>query len=121
LGPVAHAEPGDIFVIGRGSYSCGQFIGTIGKRPPGKVDEMNTREGDFVSENAEYQQWLLGFVSGFNATHAGELEQQVTRIDLAGVDLWMRNWCRQHPTKTVLEGTVAFIKEMRIDATPSQR
>ena len=85
-------------MIGRGSYSCGQFIGTIGKRPPGKVDEMNTREGDFVSENAEYQQWLLGFVSGFNNSRAYWQEEQVTGIDLAGLDLWMRNRCNQHPT-----------------------
>src|SRR3974390_422093 len=114
-GTVAHAEPGSISVTGIGQFSCGQFIATIGKRPPGKMDVMPTRKGDFVSENAEYQQWLMGFVTGFNAAHVGEQEQQV-EIDLAGTDLWMRNWCNQHPTKMVFDGAWAFIREMQTNA-----
>jgi hypothetical protein len=112
-GTVAHAQ---VFVIGVGTFSCGQFIGSIGKRSPGKVARMPTAEGDFLSENAAYQQWLLGFVSGFNATHVNEHAEQVRGIDLAGVDLWMRNWCNQHPTNTVFDGAVAFINEMQINA-----
>ena len=119
-GAVAHAEPGTLSVTGVGQFSCGQFIASIGKRPPGKMVVMPTRDGDFVSENAEYQQWLMGFVTGFNAAHLGEQEQQV-EIDLAGTDLWMRNWCKQHPTKMVFDGAWAFIHEMQTNAAASRR
>ena len=70
---------------------------------------MNTRQ---------YQEWLMGFVSAFNAWHTNE---QIDRIDPAGMDLWMRNWCNQHPTQKVFEGAVAFIDEMRANAAAGRR
>ena len=112
LGAVARAEPAT-YVAGLGQFSCSQFIATIGKIPPGKMERVHTGDSDLVSENSEYQQWLLGFVSGFNAAHPVEQEQQVRGIDIAGMDLCMRNWCNQHPTKSVFEGATAFINEMR--------
>jgi hypothetical protein len=105
----AHAESGTTFVIGAGHDSCGQFIATIGKHPPGKVQSMPTGDGNFVSENAMYQQWLMGFVSGYNA---GRVSEQVEDIDLAGMDLWMRNWCNRHPTQTVFFAAGVFVTEM---------
>jgi hypothetical protein len=72
------------------------------------MERMNTGDGYLASENAEYQQWLLGFVSGFNNSRAYWQEEQVTGIDLAGLELWMRNWCNQHPTQTVFEGAPAL-------------
>jgi hypothetical protein len=118
-GAVAHAESRSTDLMGMGAYSCDRFIAAIGKNPPGKIQAMdNTGLGRFVSENSMYQEWLLGFVSGFNATH--EQEQQVRGIDLAGMDLWMRNWCNQHPTKTIFEGASAFIDEMRTNAAAGQ-
>ena len=110
FGAVGHAQSP---MIGIGQYSCGRFIASIGKQPPGHMGTMSTRDGNFVSENAEYTQWLLGFLSGFNAAHAGEREQQVTGSDPAGMDLFMRNWCNQHPTQSVFEGALALINEMR--------
>jgi hypothetical protein len=58
----------------------------------------------------------MGFVSGFNVSHVGDLERQVTKIDPAGMDLWMRNWCNKYPTQTVFAGATAFIIEMRTNA-----
>jgi hypothetical protein len=109
-GAVAHA---DVLMLGIGNKSCGQFIAASGKRPPGIVRSIRTPDGDLLeSENAEYLQWLLAFVSGFNSAERG---QQV-RVDPAGMDLWMRKWCNQHPVKTVFEGAEAFIVEMLTNA-----
>jgi|SRR6516162_8501479 hypothetical protein len=126
-GAVAHAEQ-TTYTIGMGNLSCGKYIASIGKRPPGKMQSMTTRDGEFVSENVAYIEWLLGFVSGFNATlsafnaaHPGEEQQQIESIDAAGADLWMRNWCNQHPVKTVFEGAETFITEMRTNAAAAQR
>jgi hypothetical protein len=112
-GAVAHAA--DTAVFGVGQQSCGRLIASVGGAPPGAYKTMNTASGILVSENAQYQEWLMGFVSGFNSTHAG-LAQQVTNFDLAGMDLWMRNWCNKHPTQTVFEGAYTFIDEMRSNA-----
>jgi hypothetical protein len=121
---VAHAESkcsnpnGCTFVIGVRRYSCGKLIAAIGDVPPGKQREMNTAKGVFVDEHAEYQEWLMGFVSGYNFAYsaAGGVQQQVVEIDQAGADLWMRNWCNQHPTRTVSDAAMAFINEMLTEA-----
>jgi hypothetical protein len=120
-GTVAHAGPEITYfanVGSVGSNSCGKLIAAVGKYGfPGKKQVLdNTDYGRFVSENSEYQQWLLGFVSGFNAAHASEPDKQATGIDQAGMDLWMRNWCNKNPTKTVFDGANAFIDEMRGNA-----
>jgi hypothetical protein len=118
---VAHAEPGAVTGWGVGSKSCGRFIATIGKLPPGKYHSIDTKNETFVSENTQYQQWLMGFLTGFNTAHVGDKEQPISgRIDLAGMDLWMRNWCNQHPTESVFHGALAFIDEMRTNAAAAR-
>ena len=80
------------------------------------VDNTGHGGSHLVSVNAEYQQWLLGYVSAANATLSAlnaAHPDPFKRIDLAGMDLWMRNWCNQHPTQTVYEGANAFVDEMR--------
>jgi hypothetical protein len=66
----------------------------------------------------KYQEWVMGFVSGYNFTRTSG---QVSGIDAEGIDLWMRNWCNQHPTQFVAAGAIAFIKEMRSNAAAGQR
>ena len=113
-GAVAHAETGSTFVMGSGQDSCGKFIAAVGDASPGKYREINA--GVFVSENEAYLQWLMGFVSGVNAASVGEQEQQVSWADSAAMDLWMRNWCNQHPTQDFVQAAMAFVREMRINA-----
>jgi hypothetical protein len=65
LTAVAHAAT--VFEIGSGQDSCGKYIAALGDAPPGKYRVMNTARGVYICENKVYEQWLLGFVSGFNA------------------------------------------------------
>jgi hypothetical protein len=115
---VAHATP--VFALGAGNNSCGKLIGAIADDLPGQYRSINTATGVFFGDHVGYLQWLMGFVSGFNVAHAGDIEQQVTKIDPAGMDLWMRNWCNQHPTQTVWDGAYAFINEMLTNAARKQ-
>jgi hypothetical protein len=121
LGAVAHAETGTFTVFGMGAYSCGEFIAASGNHAPGYSQVMDSGSGRLLSENSTYLQWLAGFVTAFNEARGGELEQQINGIDLAGLDLWMRNWCNQHPTKTIFDGASAFINEMRGGSTLTER
>jgi hypothetical protein len=118
---VAHAEM--VFAMGSGQNSCGQLIAAMGKdHPLGQHREMDTGTGLFVDEYTMYQQWLMGFVSGFNATHASEAEQQQqVRTDPAAMDLWIRDWCNQHPTQGVFQAANAFITEMLTNAAADRR
>jgi hypothetical protein len=104
----AHAQEGTI-VLG-GAVSCGKFIAASTGVPPGSYKQ--TRDGQFVDDFARYQGWLMGFVSGYNDAQSDNLTQQI-KVDLAGLDLWMRNWCNKNPTKSVYEGASAFRLEMR--------
>jgi len=107
------------FHYGRGGYSCGKLIAAIGSAPPGGHSEMNTAKGIFIDEHSQYQEWLMGFVTGYNFAYSAsgdEWQKQVTEIDQAGADLWMRNWCNQHPTLTVSDGAMFFINEMLTNA-----
>jgi hypothetical protein len=122
-GSVAHAQTGGVIMMGMGTRSCGQFIATIGKHPPGTFQSLKTADGQLVTENTGYQQWLLGFVSGFNAARASDEQQQrsTATIDIAGIDLWMHNWCNKHPTKLVIDGAAALIIELRSNAAAGQQ
>src|SRR6516164_8714170 len=111
LTAAAHAQTGRTFVIGSGQDSCGKFIAALGA-PPGKYRDMNMVGGVYVSENKVYQEWLMGFVTGYNWSHSSDLEREVTKIDPAGMDLGMRNWCNQHPTDSVWDGASVFVNEM---------
>src|SRR5262245_28850325 len=107
---VAHAGSADVTGWGIGGNSCGKFIASTGSLAPGKYRDFDSENDRFVTENTQYQQWLMGFLTGFNAGISTEGKQQISRkIDLAGIDLWMRNWCNQHPTKNVFQGMNAFI------------
>ena len=54
----------------------------------------------------------MGFVSGFNIDAYDNSTPQIQGSDLAALDLWMRSWCNQNPTKSVLQAALAFRKEM---------
>ena len=116
---VAHAETGKPFIIGVGRNSCGQLIAASGKGPLGQHQEMDTEKGVFVGEYAEYLGWLEGFVSGYNAT--AERQKQVRGIEAAAMDLWMRNWCKEHPTQKVFEAATVFINEVLTNAAAGRR
>jgi hypothetical protein len=117
---VAPAEMNSTFNIGVGQFSCGKLIAAIGHAPPGSHEQMTTPNGIFIDEHTQYQEWMTGFVSGYNFAHSApgdEQKKQVRAIDQAGMDLWMRNWCNQHPTQTVFQASAAFINEMLTNAT----
>jgi hypothetical protein len=97
-------------VLGDGQLSCGEFISASEGHTPGMILNMPPVRRDqkfMVSKNSEFMQWLMGFVSGASAALGREI-----KTDGYALDLWMRNWCKQHPTKSVAEGGGAFIKEM---------
>jgi hypothetical protein len=58
-------------------------------------------------EITRFHEWMMGFVTGYNSTNESDTDLQIS-IDLAALDLWLRNYCKQNPTKTVAEAAQDF-------------
>jgi hypothetical protein len=109
---VVRAEDRGTMVMGDGIESCGKFIAASTDNKPGNYKRMDTPSGRYVNEISRYQQWFMGFVSASNSAYPDDISKQI-KVDLAGLDLWMRNWCNHHPVNTVFDGMIAFRDEMR--------
>jgi hypothetical protein len=57
--------------------------------------------------------WLNGF---FTATNMWVLnDPNGIQSDHSAIDVWIRKWCEQNPTKTLVEATWAFAWDQRKD------
>ena len=77
-----------------GGPSCGQWVKERG--PNNRASPYNLG-------------WLLGFVSGIAATAQEDVLEQT---DNKSVELWIDNYCRANPLKSVAEGADALISEL---------
>jgi hypothetical protein len=50
---------------------------------------MQTAKGQYYGELIRYHEWMMGFVSGFNAAYEDDLPSQI-RVDLASLDVLPR-------------------------------
>lgn len=73
--------------------------------------------------SAQYKTWLMGFMSGQNAQHVGyrdvikdpyfQAKDPLDQVSSAEqLFLWMDNYCRANPLKTVADGGVALFAEL---------
>jgi len=104
-----------IYAIGMGLNSCGQYLSAVHNHPPGTYTSIERpQEGEFFDEASRYQQWLGGFISGSNWKKDNSRKKDNSnnvRTDGAAIDVWMRRWCEQNPTKKVFEAAAAFVLE----------
>jgi hypothetical protein len=107
----AQAGQAGVLILGAGQRSCGQFIAAVGQTPVGSVMMVEKRDGKLYGELIRFHEWMEGFVSGHNAAYEANTDDQI-RIDLSSLDLWLRNWCNAHPTKTFAEAGQALRGEL---------
>jgi hypothetical protein len=50
-----------------------------------------------------------------NARWEGQVVTNDIKIDTAAIDVWIRKWCEQNPTKTLFEAAWAFVWDQRKD------
>ena len=85
-GVVCNATAG----VAMGKYDCGEW---------------------FVSPVAKY--WLGGYLSGLNAANIYPGKDPLSKLNSAEqMSLWMDNYCRANPLKTVGEGANALYQEL---------
>ena len=82
--------------FGVGNKRCGQY--TADARQP---------ERGFV-----YETWLSGYLTAFNAYNPGTADV-LTGTDFDGAVVWIKDYCREHPTVVVHAAAVKLIEFMR--------
>jgi hypothetical protein len=83
---------GPVIVLGEGTISCGQWL-----------EYRKTK----VITGAESAAWVRGLITGMNA--ADPQNHAVGHgSDPAGNNLWINNFCKQHPIERLYEASVAL-------------
>jgi hypothetical protein len=74
--------------------------------------------GEWINQaNNPKKGWLLGYMSGLNTLH--DIEELKPKSPLGNINsanqifLWMDNYCKTNPLKTVGDGGWALFKELR--------
>jgi hypothetical protein len=103
-----------VYVSGLGNDSCGKYLAAVHGHPPGAGKVINPpRGGQFSDDHHLYMAWLGGF---FSATNQWVLNApNGIQIDNAAIDVWIRKWCEQNPTKSLFEAASAFVWDQRKD------
>jgi hypothetical protein len=63
--------------------------------------------------------WLLGFVSGYNASHPTD-KDLLGAIDSGTVILWMDRFCKNNPGSSLYDGSKKLLEEL-LKITPSPK
>ena len=99
------------FTTGLGNSSCGKYLAAVHGHPPGKTTVADLPQGQFHDDHRRYADWLGGFLTATNWLVIDGRNQ--LHIDNAAIDVWIRKWCEQNPTKSLVEAAVAFVADQR--------
>ena len=97
----AQAEQVDIFVLGSGTNSCGQFLQAADSER--KARPRYAEPGAMVTlDYVAFESWATGFLSGVNWEKAQERSKDAmagssSSDHFVGAMVWIENYCRQHP------------------------
>ena len=96
------------YALGVGTDSCGAYLSHIVDIPGRSISRTSSDDGrDYYSKSTVYLEWLLGFVTGRNATPVAVRDQ--VQIDAAAADLYVRDWCSRNPSSNVFTAIHHFL------------
>ena len=99
------------YIYSLGQNSCGKYLAAVHGHAPGKGIFLDRPDGQYYDDHFLYAEWLSGFLSAANWLVINESNQ--LQIDNAAIDVWIRKWCEQNPTKSLGEAAVAFVWDQR--------
>jgi hypothetical protein len=103
-----YAQLSDAYINGVGyDTSCGHYIAEAHNLPPGYRGEKR-----FVDDHTRHLDWLQGFITGVTVWALKDVSVPI-KTDPAALDLWIRKWCKQNPTKNVFDAAWAFVWDQR--------
>ena len=93
---LAQAENRFPIVIGPGASSCGTWTSTIG-----------------IPTHLQYQGWVLGYVSAYNA-YALNIDTDVSRAtDARGILGWIDGYCVAHPLNQISTAAIMLVEDLQ--------
>jgi hypothetical protein len=96
----------DIYMFGVGGDSCVSFVANVMISPGKPVDRFALDDRQAL-QSTIYREWLLGFISGHNAT-LNDPTQRV-QVDPDAVDRYVRWWCGQNRTSNISMAVQRFL------------
>jgi hypothetical protein len=114
LSYASYAQSQSFYVHNWGNHSCGKYLAAVHGNPPGAGRAFNNpQRGHFYDDHHLYMAWLGGF---FTATNMWVLnDDNGIRGDNAAIDVWIRKWCEQNPTKPLFHAAEEFLRDQRKD------
>jgi hypothetical protein len=110
----SYAQAPSIYYYDPATHSCGKYLAAVHGHPPGAGNTINhPRGGQFSDDHHGYMAWLGGF---FTATNQWVLNgPSGIQSDHAAIDVWIRKWCEQNPTKRLIDAASEFVWDQRKD------
>jgi hypothetical protein len=96
----------EIYTFGVGGDSCVSYISHV-TTSPGKLVSRTAPDDRQDLQSTIYFEWLLGFISGYNATVNDPTERVQT--DMATVDRYVRWWCGQNRASNISAAVQRFL------------
>jgi hypothetical protein len=94
------------YTFGVGGDSCVSYVSHV-TTSPGKLVSRATPDDRQDLQSTIYLEWLLGFISGYNATLNDPTER--VQVDVAAVDLYVRWWCGQNRASNISTAVQRFL------------
>jgi hypothetical protein len=88
----------EIYAFGVGADSCVSYV-SHATASPEKLISRTAPDDRQDLQSTIYLEWLLGFISGYNATLNDPTDR--VQVDVAAVDLYVRWWCGQNRTSNI--------------------
>jgi len=95
-------------IRGVGGNTCGAFIVASQGSPIGKAGKMQWDNKQWYTENELYVEWAYSFITSVILDQ--DMKDTDPVKDSPSFDLWLRNWCTQHPTNSFVDAVIAFLR-----------
>jgi hypothetical protein len=99
---VVLAQTPTVMVRGQGAGGCGQWVDAIARDDPNRFTEADA-----------YRAWALGYLSGMAQASTLNFWGRVgvNNLDNQSVFLWIGNYCRANPLRSVFDAVNALFLE----------
>jgi len=111
-GAAANAQGRGVFIYDPGNQSCGKYLAAVRGHAPGTASAIDRHSRRYSDDHYLYMAWLGGFLSATN-WWVMDAEHNEIRADGSAVDVWIRKWCEQNPTRRLIEAASAFAWDQR--------
>jgi len=105
----AKAQDTIYWLYGWGNKTCADFVAASQDIPIGKCS-MLKRTHDLYSENCVFKQFAFGYISEQNFSNkTSGTGVAIENLSENTLDLWLRNYCSQHPLEKFVGAVDALI------------